>query len=85
MMSLALRNGCEAPDEVGALFSEYTELLIAGDPAFQAYLELQNYAGELVHLEEKYSRPAGGCIGRIGTVLWRGASPCADWMTPGAR
>jgi len=26
MMSLALRNGCEAPDEVGALFSEYTEL-----------------------------------------------------------
>ena len=96
MMSLALRNGCEAPDEVGVLFSEYTELLIAGDPAFQAYLELQNYAGELVHLEEKYSRPAGnaregisappgGCIWRIGTVLWRGASPCADWMTPGAR
>ena len=69
MMSLALRNGCEAPDEVGALFSEYTELLIAGDPAFQAYLELQNYAGELVHLEEKYSRPAG----RLYLADWDGA------------
>lgn len=61
--------------EVEQLFTEYTQMLIAGDPAFQEYLDIQNYDGELEHLEDKYGQPAGrlylayydeklaGCIG----------------------
>lgn len=74
-MSLTLRYGYDFPDEVGQLFSEYTQMLIDGDPAFQDYLTIQNYDGELTHLEQKYGRPEGrlyladwdgvlaGCIG----------------------
>lgn len=74
-MSLTLREGCAFPEEVGTLFSEYTQMLIDGDPAFRDYLAVQNYDGELAHLEQKYGRPDGrlyladwdgklvGCIG----------------------
>lgn len=63
------------PKEVGELFSEYTDMLIAGDSSFQEYLDLQNYDEELKHLESKYGPPYGrlylayydhelaGCIG----------------------
>ena len=72
---LELVDGCDAPDEVGALFAEYTRMLIEGDSKFQAYLDIQNYDEELLHLPTKYGRPAGrlylayldgvlaGCIG----------------------
>ncbi len=65
----------EHESEVSALFSEYTAMLIAGDPSFQAYLDLQNYEEELAHLTDKYGPPFGrlylaycdrrlaGCIG----------------------
>ena len=61
--------------EIRELFSEYTEMLISGDPAFKEYLEIKNYDDELEHLEDKYGMPAGclylaycdgktaGCIG----------------------
>lgn len=61
--------------EIRELFSEYTQMLISGDPAFKEYLEIQNYDAELEHLEDKYGMPAGrlylaycggkmaGCIG----------------------
>jgi GNAT superfamily N-acetyltransferase len=61
--------------EVGELFREYTDMLVEGDPAFKAYLDLQNYDEELAHLEHKYGLPDGrlylaladgepvGCIG----------------------
>lgn len=74
-MSLTLRDGCAFPSDVGILFSEYTQMLIDGDPSFQAYLDIQNYDGELSHLEQKYGYPSGrlyladwdgklaGCIG----------------------
>lgn len=61
--------------ETNILFSEYTEMLILGDPSFQEYLNIQNYDEEIKHLEEKYGMPEGrlylvyydeklaGCIG----------------------
>ncbi|MFG6332669.1 MAG: GNAT family N-acetyltransferase [Lachnospiraceae bacterium] len=63
------------PEDVRALFSEYTEMLAKGDPAIREYLAVQNYEKELEHLEEKYGPPEGrlylayvgetpaGCIG----------------------
>lgn len=63
------------PQEVGALFSEYTEFLIEGDSSFREYLAIQHYDKELEHPEIKYGLPYGrlylaycrgelaGCIG----------------------
>lgn len=63
------------PLETAALFSEYTDMLIANDSTFQQYLDIQNYEKEIEHLEEKYGMPFGrlylaydkdklaGCIG----------------------
>ena len=67
-------NGLEYPEKIGALFREYTDMLVANDPKFGYYLELQDYEGELRHLESKYGPPhsrlilaledgeAAGCI-----------------------
>lgn len=63
------------PQEVGELFSEYTDMLIAGDSSFREYLDIQHYDEEVEHLEAKYGLPYGrlylafykgepaGCIG----------------------
>lgn len=55
--------------DVKALFTEYTEMLIEGDPAFREYLSMQNYDREVEHLEEKYGPPEG----RLYLALWDGA------------
>lgn len=61
--------------EITALFSEYTNMLVANNRSFQNYLDLQRYDEEIQHLEEKYGMPSGrlylaycdgeaaGCIG----------------------
>lgn len=63
------------PTEIKELFSEYTQMLMDGDPEIQKYLSIQNYEKELEHPEAKYGPPAGrlylafcegspaGCIG----------------------
>ena len=55
-------NGLEHPREIGELFREYTEMLVENDPKFAAYLELQDYDGELRRLEGKYGPPGGRLI-----------------------
>ena len=74
-MSVELVPAFPYPEEVAVLFGEYTDMLVEGDPAFKAYLDLQNYDDELLHLEHKYGPPGGrlylarengaaiGCIG----------------------
>lgn len=47
------------PDTVRELFNEYTEMLVAGDPDFAAYLKLQKFDDEVLHLERKYGPPSG--------------------------
>lgn len=59
MKEIELLEGCSHPEEVGALFQEYTQALLNEKPAFSGYLAQQNYEGELAHLEEKYGRPEG--------------------------
>lgn len=74
-MELEIISAYDFPQDVAALFSEYTDMLIEGDPTFKKYLDLQNYDAELEHLETKYGLPDGrlylarlggkvaGCIG----------------------
>lgn len=45
--------------EVKELFSEYMDMLIAGESQFSEYLVIQNYDDELEHLEHKYGMPEG--------------------------
>ena len=63
------------PQEVGRIFAEYTDMLIAGDGRFREYLAIQHYDEELAQLSVKYGLPYGrlylafykdkavGCIG----------------------
>ncbi len=67
-MDLVIRPAYDSPEEIRVLFAEYTAILVAGDPAFQHYLELQNYERELEALGEKYGEPAG----RLYLAEWRG-------------
>ena len=46
-------------DEIRELFTEYTDMLVAGDSDFRQYLQIQNYDDELEHLEHKYGLPDG--------------------------
>lgn len=74
-MSIVIKPGYNLKSEVGELFKEYTDMLVAGDSSFKKYLEVQNYDEELEHLNEKYGMPDGrlylaywddrlaGCIG----------------------
>lgn len=74
-MSIKILPAYDFPEEIKLLFSEYTDILIEGDPSFKEYLEIQNYDDELKHLEKKYGFPYGrlylvyynnevaGCIG----------------------
>ena len=72
---IRLVNAYSYKDEVRELFSEYTAMLIEGDPQFKEYLSIQNFDRELEDLEYKYGLPYGrlylvycgeslaGCIG----------------------
>lgn len=74
-MQIQLREGCDHREEIRLLFTEYTDALVLGDPAFRDYLSLQNFEEEMAHLEHKYGRPQGrlfiayhgdtpvGCVG----------------------
>lgn len=58
-MDIRFLDGCAHPSQVGPLFQEYTDMLLAENPAFAKYLQLQNYDEELLHLEAKYGPPGG--------------------------
>lgn len=65
---MMLMPACDHPREVGLLFKEYTDMLIAGDRSFQGYLEIQHYDEEVEHLEVKYGAPGG----RLYLAYWDG-------------
>lgn len=58
-MNLNFIPGYDRPEVVRELFKEYTEILVAGDPAFKQYLNVQNFDEEIRHLEYKYGHPEG--------------------------
>ena len=58
-METAWLNGLEHPEEICALFGEYTDYLVAGDPVFARYLKLQHFDDELNDLGVKYGPPEG--------------------------
>lgn len=46
-------------EEIRELFTEYTDMVLAGDPAFAGYLARQHYEDELAHPARKYAPPHG--------------------------
>lgn len=74
-MNFALKAAYDRKEEVHELFTEYTDMLLAGEPRFEEYLGIQNFDEELKHLEKKYGMPSGrlyllyvddrlaGCVG----------------------
>ena len=53
-MDITLTSAYTHLPETAALFSEYTDMLIANDSTFEQYLDIQNYDREIEHLEEKF-------------------------------
>lgn len=51
--------GYEYKEEIRALFTEYTNMLVENDSTFRQYLDIQNYDDEIEHLEHKYGLPDG--------------------------
>lgn len=58
-MKIELRPAYDDTEAVRALFCEYTDMLVAGDPEFAGYLQAQRYDDELTHPEVKYAPPKG--------------------------
>ena len=75
MEELKLVYAYDRQAEVGELFKEYTDMLIAGDSEFAEYLKIQKYDKELEDPASKYGMPEGrlylayvedelaGCVG----------------------
>ena len=59
MEELELIPGYDHPQEMVALFQEYTRMLVENNSSFQQYLDLQNYEAEIRDLELKYGPPGG--------------------------
>ena len=51
--------GYDRIEEVKALFSEYTEMLVSLDPFFHLYLDIQHYDDEEKNPAKKYRMPDG--------------------------
>lgn len=58
-MGLEIKEGYKYNKEIRELFTEYANLVIAGDKAFIEYLKMQHFDQEIEHLEEKYGYPNG--------------------------
>ena len=58
-MKIELTEAYSHKEEVKALFTEYTDMLIACDNNFKDYLNKQNYDNETENLESKYGLPCG--------------------------
>ena len=56
---MELKLGYATPEAVRELFAEYTHMLVAHDPYFQAYLDLQHYDAEVAYPTQKYGLPDG--------------------------
>lgn len=51
--------GYDRREEILALFTEYTDMLVKTDESFAAYLEIQHYEEEVRDLRVKYGEPEG--------------------------
>ena len=58
-MTLEIVPSYDRAEDVAALFTEYTDYLVAEDVKFAEYLNMQNYDQELSHLRQKYGPPRG--------------------------
>lgn len=59
MQELMLYPGYDEKEDILALFTEYTDMLIETNPGFAEYLAIQNYDAEIADLRSKYGEPDG--------------------------
>ena len=85
-MEWSILPGYAREEEIRELFTEYTNMVLAGDPAFAGYLARQHYEDELAHPARKYAPPHGRlylvCTGSTPVGWWwcrYGSIACADY------
>ena len=69
----------DTPETIRELFTEYTRMLVENEPAFQTYLDLQDYAAELADLTKKYGCRTDGSTSRGAMTGRPAASVCGGW------
>lgn len=74
---MELKLGYATPEAVRELFAEYTHMLVAHDPYFQAYLDLQHYDAEVADPTQSTACRTGGSTSRGAMGSRPGASRCA--------
>ena len=77
---MELKLGYATPEAVRELFTEYTHMLVAHDPYFQIYLDLQHYDAEVADLTKKYGLPGGRLY-----VAWCDGQPAGCIALPDGR
>ena len=74
---MELKLGYATPEAVRELFAEYTHMLVAHDPYFQAYLDLQHYDAEVADPTQSTACRTDGSTSRGAMGSRPGASRCA--------
>lgn len=84
-MEWSILPGYAREEEIRQLFTEYTNMVLAGDPAFAGYLARQHYEDELAHPPANTPRPTVGCTWCVRAARRWAASRSRRWMTPAVR
>lgn len=58
-MDITIKPAYQELEAIRELLAEYTAMVVAEDPEYANYLELQRFEAELEHLDKKYGRPGG--------------------------
>jgi len=58
-MNIEIKLAYEAKEDIRALFTEYTNMLVEENPIFAESLQAQNYDSEIDNLRDKYGLPDG--------------------------
>lgn len=69
----------DTPETIRELFTEYTRMLVENEPAFQTYLDLQDYAAELPTSRKSTACRTGGFTLPGAMISRSGASVCGGW------
>ena len=83
-MEWSILPGYAREEEIRQLFTEYTDMVLAGDPAFAGYLARQHYEDALAP-PANTPRPTAGCTWCVWAAPRWAASRSRRWMTPAAR
>ena len=84
-MEWSILPGYAREEEIRELFTEYTDMVLAGDPTFAGYLPGSPTRKSWPTPPANTPRPTAGCTWCVWAAPRWAASRSRRWMTPAAR